>query len=273
MTAGAFQDAHSSSHRADAAHPLISAHRGNCGLERWPLAQSYERAIRLGVDYVEFDVRTTRDAVLVVHHDRVTPGGTEIGSLSWKEYAAEMGADALTVLELLELAAGRVRLHVDLKEIGSERAALEMVLMHAAASSFVITTLEDVSALFVKNTYPDVRVGLSLGRGMEGERPWRTAAVRVSEVYPGARVAAGRPDFLAVHQRLARLRLLRFCAARSLPAWIWTVDDPVSLATFAHDPRVEAVITNRPDLALAIRAGTELSSLGAGLADPFRTSE
>jgi glycerophosphoryl diester phosphodiesterase len=40
---------------------LICAHRGSCGVAGLPAAERYDRAIRLGVDYVELDVRRTAD--------------------------------------------------------------------------------------------------------------------------------------------------------------------------------------------------------------------
>ena len=52
---------------------FISAHQGNCGIPNLPVAESYRRAIDLNVDYVEFDVRKTKDEVYVTWHDEDTP--------------------------------------------------------------------------------------------------------------------------------------------------------------------------------------------------------
>ena len=40
------------------------------------------------------------------------------------------------------------------------------------------------------------------------------------------------------------------------PVWIWTVDDPRLMKRFMRDPRIEAIITNRPDIALKLRRDT-----------------
>ena len=45
--------------------PLICAHRGECGVAGLPAAERYNRAIELGVDYVEIDVRRTADGIYV----------------------------------------------------------------------------------------------------------------------------------------------------------------------------------------------------------------
>jgi len=59
---------------------------------------------------------------------------------------------------------------------------------------------------------------------------------------------------VAVHQRLARIRVLDYCAGANVPAWVWTVDDEAGIESFVHDPRVSVLITDRPDLALEIRS-------------------
>ena len=48
--------------------PAISAHRG--GSEHGPggTYEAYQNALAIGADYVEFDVRQTRDGILVAMH-------------------------------------------------------------------------------------------------------------------------------------------------------------------------------------------------------------
>ncbi|WP_300540863.1 glycerophosphodiester phosphodiesterase family protein, partial [uncultured Nocardioides sp.] len=52
-------------------HPVRVAHRGASGSGLAPenTLAAFERAIQLGVDAVEIDVRATRDGVVVVMHD------------------------------------------------------------------------------------------------------------------------------------------------------------------------------------------------------------
>jgi glycerophosphoryl diester phosphodiesterase len=48
---------------------LISAHRGNTGRAPENTLATYKEAMRLGVDFIEIDVRTTLDGKLVILHD------------------------------------------------------------------------------------------------------------------------------------------------------------------------------------------------------------
>ena len=228
--------------------PLISAHHGSCGVEGLPTTERYRRAINRGVDFVEADIRRTVDGQYVVYHDPQTPSGRGVGEILSTEFRAELGADALGLTELLEMAKGRVGLHIDLKEVGYEADIVGLVLAGFTESQFVITSLEDVSIRAIKERFPTVRAGLSLGRDLDHATLWRWLTVRLSELFPTRRLMACRADFVAVHKRLATLRVLAYCAHNRIPAWVWTLEDERDTARFWPDPRVAVVITDRPDL-------------------------
>src|SRR6266852_4408036 len=118
----------------------------------------------------------------------------------------------------------------------------------------VFFTGGDDSIRAIKGTFPTARAGLTLGEDLEGAPLWRYLRARWSELFPAVRLRRCHADFAAVHQRLAGLRVLDYCARVHLPAWVWTVDDEVNIARFIDDPRVAVLITNRPDLALRIRS-------------------
>lgn len=234
--------------------PLISAHRGGCGVEGLAAAEHYRRAIGLGVDYVEFDVRRSLDGVMVICHDSCTVSGRRISKFAYPDLTEELGADAMTLDGLLDAAAGRVGLHLDLKEPGYEALLVDTVLERCSSDELVITS-EDAMVFTVKSAFPKLRVGLSLGEDMSGASPWAKARVRLGELFPKRRVKDCRADFVAVHRQLADLNVLRYCARESVPAWVWTVDEERDIARFMADSRVTALITDRPDIALRIRSG------------------
>ena len=233
---------------------LISAHRGECGVPGLPVSERYRRAIAIGVDYVEIDVRLTHDRVMVNYHDHVTPAGRVIANLSQADLTDELGPQAQTLEEVLEIVAGsRVGLHVDVKEVGGEGPLVEALLKRLPADRFVMTG-EDASIKRIKEEFPQVKAGLTLGWDATGANPLQTARVRMSELFPGPRVKACHADFIAANWQLARLTVLTYCRWRHLPAWVWTVDEERQIARYVRDPRVTVLITNRPDIALRLRA-------------------
>jgi glycerophosphoryl diester phosphodiesterase len=231
---------------------LIDAHRGECGIPGLPAADRYSRAISLGVNYVEIDVRQSADGVYVNYHDERTPAGRAVRELSYAALKQELDAQLLKVGEVMELVDGRVGLHVDVKEVGDEVAVVRLIQAGCAHSPVVFTGGDD-SIRAIKETFPMVSAGLTLGEDLEGAPPWRYLRVRLSELFPGVRLRRSHADFAAVHQRLAGIRVLDYCARVHMPAWVWTVDDELNIARFMRDPRVAVLITNRPDIALRFR--------------------
>jgi glycerophosphoryl diester phosphodiesterase len=231
---------------------LIDAHRGECGIPGLPAADRYSRAISLGVNYVEIDVRRSADGVYVNYHDERTPSGRALRELSYAALKQELDAELVKVDEVMELVDGKVGLHVDVKEVGDEAAVVRLIQTGCAHSPVVFTGGDD-SIRAIKEIFPMVSAGLTLGEDLEGAPPWRYLRVRLSELFPGVRLRRSHADFAAVHQRLAGIRVLDYCARVHMPAWVWTVDDELNIARFMRDPCVAVLITNRPDVALRFR--------------------
>ena len=232
--------------------PLISAHQGGRRVDGQSAAQRYRDAIALGVDYVEFDVRRTRDGVTVIFHDDGTVSGRAIRGFDYRDLADELGQEALTFDDLLDIAAGHVGLHLDLKETGYEASIVRAMLDRCAIDQFVITS-GDAAIHTIKEEFPQVRAGLSVGDDLSRISPWLKPGARLSELFPHRRLERCGADFVAVNEQIAVLTVLSYCKRRGIPAWVWTVDDERAIARFLRDPRVTAVITNRPDIALRLR--------------------
>jgi glycerophosphoryl diester phosphodiesterase len=233
---------------------MISAHRGSCGIAGLPAAERYDRAIALGVDYVELDVRRTSDGRYVNYHDDVIPSGRSIGTLHFADLKEELGPEILLLDELFDVVGGRAGLHVDLKETGYEADILQVLLGRVAVDRFVVTTGEVESIRTIKDQFPAVRAGLTVGTDMKDARAWVTARERLAELFPTARLRRSHADFVAAHEQLARIRLLSYCAVRSMACWVWTVDEEREIVRFMADERVTTLITNRPDIAIKLRS-------------------
>jgi glycerophosphoryl diester phosphodiesterase len=66
---------------AQAADPLVIAHRGASGYLPEHTLAGYELAVRLGADYIEPDLQLTRDGVLVAMHDDTLQRTTDVAAL------------------------------------------------------------------------------------------------------------------------------------------------------------------------------------------------
>ena len=65
---------------ATARKPLIIGHRGACGYRPEHTLASYELAARMGADFIEPDLVTTRDHVLIARHEPEIGGTTDVAS-------------------------------------------------------------------------------------------------------------------------------------------------------------------------------------------------
>jgi glycerophosphoryl diester phosphodiesterase len=217
--------------------PLVVAHRGAWRPAPQNSLEAFEEAVQLGCDAIELDVRRTLDGRVVVVHD-ARSGIRPIAKLTHEELqgrARHRHAPALE--EVLELVAGRIGVDLELKEDGYVEQAMAIVKRRLAPEQYVVTSFRDSVLPTVKRIVPAARTGLLLSPNRHiGQLPQRVATTKV--------------DFLAPHGRLARAGLLAWATARELPSWVWTVNDRRALRLLGEDPRVAALITDRPDRAL-----------------------
>ncbi len=126
---------------------LVIGHRGIAGLEPENTLRSFHRAIELGVDYVECDVRLTADRRLVLLHDhsldRTTNGRGPVAEMDFaqlRQLDAGHGEHVPTLEELLDLIRGRCKAHVELKAEGAEQPVLRLVKQKDMLDHVVLTS-------------------------------------------------------------------------------------------------------------------------------------
>jgi glycerophosphoryl diester phosphodiesterase len=212
---------------------LVIAHRGAWDPAPQNSIAAFERAVELGADGFELDVRRTADGRLVVIHDQRI-GVTPVGRLTAEALRERLAPGQAPELDdvLAALSPRRALVDVELKEDGYVDEAMAVLARHLTPDRYVVTSFLDPVLPQVRAAVPEARTGLLLA----ARRPARALERRVEQAAPG---------FLALHTTLARTGLLEFAARRGLPAWVWTVNEPRLLRTLLADPRVEAVITDR----------------------------
>ena len=180
---------------------IVSAHQG------------YPRLLNSGADFLEVDIRRTKDGVIVISHDEPRLGGEHV-----------------TLDELLGAAAGRIGLQLDLKEAGYEVELIRSALERLPPEKLVVTTEMEDSIRLIKEQFPQIRAGLTTQR-----------------------VEPNHADFIALDQQYASADALALAERYGIKVWVWTVDDRRLMERFVNDRRVEGLITNRPDVALKLR--------------------
>jgi glycerophosphoryl diester phosphodiesterase len=239
---------------------MIIAHRGAPSLARENTIEAFQKAIEIGVDMVEFDVRRAKDQVLIVHHDKLIQGKA-VKELTYDEISGmttKQGFSVPTFEEVLKCTSGEIKLDVEIKEEGYEKEVVQLVSKYFKKDQFVITSFYDPCIKRIKDNHPDVKAGLILGMS-KTEHPIRT---RISEFFPVRRCREAKADFLVPHWRLLWFGFLDRAKRENKPVFVWTVNAQRKIWNMLHDDRIDAIITDKPDLALSLRKKTDASQLG-----------
>lgn len=228
---------------------LIIAHRGAPSDGRENTIESFDRAIALGADMIEFDVRKTKDEVFIVYHDEFIQGNPVIESTfeAIGQIAKNQGFHIPTVEEVLRFARGKIKLDVELKEEGYEKEIVELISRYFEEDQFVITSFNDASLRTIKDNFPRMKVGLLLGKSGASLR------TRASEFFPMKRCENARADFLGAHVKLLRFGFLERARRKNKPVIVWTVNNEETIWELLHDGRVYAIVTDRADLAVSLQ--------------------
>jgi glycerophosphoryl diester phosphodiesterase len=223
------------------------AHRGASGQAPENTLGALERAIALGADMAEIDLRLTADGRLAVIHDatceRTTSGRGPVAALTMQELASldagswfgpEWGDQHVPELgQVLDLARGRLLLNLELKPDGRPEAMLDELLrqvaLHDFAAHCVVTSFDADLIDELKQRAPAQVAGYIFG---SGELPGWSFSAKV--------------DVLSVEHSLVDAAFCEFAAASDKMVHVWTVDEPAAMRRFAG-LGVDAVITNHPE--------------------------
>lgn len=222
---------------------LVVAHRGAWGTTAPQNSlHAFEQAIALGCDAVELDVRRTADGQLVVVHDARVTGRLVAHSDADSVRRRMKDGQAPGLGEVLDALAGRILLDIELKEPAGVEQVMATIAARLTPEQYVITSFHPRVLPEVKREVAEARTGILIG-----------SRRRLHELERRVRLA--RVDFIAPHAALARRGLLAWAAEHDLPAWLWTVNDRRTMRRLQSDPRVAAIITDRPERALGLTGG------------------
>jgi glycerophosphoryl diester phosphodiesterase len=231
--------------REEETPPLIVAHRGAWQQAPQNSLEAVRHAAVLGCDGIEIDVRRTVDGQVVVVHDaRIR--WRQVGRLEHRQLQDRMRVGQAPLLaDVLDQAAGRLLVDVELKEDGYVEEALTLVAERLTDDQYVVTSFLPRILAQVKESRPGTRTGLLIG-----PRSAPQVARRVRE--SGA-------DFLAPHISLTHAGILQWAANRGLTSWVWTVNETRTLQAVRGQPSVAALITDAPAAALALLHPVDLA--------------
>jgi glycerophosphoryl diester phosphodiesterase len=223
---------------------LVIAHRGASAACRENTIAAFERAVAMGADAIELDVRRSGDDQLVVHHDAHLDDGRAIRSTE----RAALPAGIPDLASALDACAGVV-VNIEIKndphepdhDLGdwvARRVAAELE-RRGPDARWLISSFNRTTAVTCRRLLPGVPTALLT----------ETATVADAE-------RAARDGHAAIHPWHAAVDETFVLAAHDLGLTVnvWTCDDPDRMRRLIAWG-VDGICTNVPDVAIAVRAG------------------
>ncbi|MBI3911454.1 MAG: glycerophosphodiester phosphodiesterase [Armatimonadetes bacterium] len=222
---------------------IVVGHRGCALLEPENTLRGFRRALALGCDYVETDVRLTRDGHLILMHDemvdRTTNGSGRMADLSFAEIRAldaGQGERIPTLAELLEVIRGRAQLLCELKGERTADEAVRIVREAGMERDVVFTCFHLPRIRRVKEIDPRLRTGAIFGA------PPPDFAQQAK--------AAGA-EGCGVNYRHQRPEVIAAAHHEALLIRAWNPDTEPEIQAMI-DLGVDGIGSNRPDLVLRL---------------------
>ena len=212
-------------------------HGGAGAVVRGNTLASFDAAVDIGVDMIEFDVRASQGDLVLAHGP--------LDALLRECPTLDEALDHLRQPRFSDL-----ELNVDVKSAGCEDAILESLRRHgledrALVSSRVVSVLDRIKELDSR-IQCGISVGGRLARRSQPWQDWRRA------VLDG--LAAGRWDALMANHKLVGQALVDAVREREGDLYCWTVDSRPVLERL-ESLEVSGITTNDPRLFAPASAG------------------
>lgn len=219
---------------------LVIGHRGAAGLAPENTLAALSAGRDAGADMLEFDVRLTKDGILVLAHDfhtlRTHRNTSVISQLTLVELQQRLGRTSITTLEeVLDRFFGKILLNIEAKGYGSGKAIVELLTARIKKPA----------------DWESVIVSSFAGREL-------SAARRASKEVNLALLQGENPFVFLLYQKLLRLTAVGFhrlyinplaleiAKKLNLFTYAYTINRP-DAAIRLSESGIDAVVTDYPD--------------------------
>jgi glycerophosphoryl diester phosphodiesterase len=217
---------------------IIIAHRGASAYEPENTLRSFRRAIEMGADMIELDVRLSQDRHLVIMHDeevdRTTNGHGLVSGKTLRELRqldAGMGEWIPTLEEVVALIKGRTGLVIELKEPGTEEGVIGVVKENNLTEGVFIVSFNQDLIKRVKELEPKIKTGLILFSSPDPVMLARDCSA----------------DAVAPFHEFVTSEVIEKAHENKLLIITWTVDNR-ERGEELKNMGIDGIVTNKPDM-------------------------
>jgi len=205
--------------------PLRIGHRGAAGHERENTTRSFLRALDLGVDLIETDLRETSDGAIVLYHDAWIVRTSTLAALR------AIDEEMATLEDLLAVANGRCGLMLELKVTGIAERTIAAVAAAGFTGPLIYASFHHDELLTIHRLQPDAQT-LAL---IQAEPVDKTRfAIDAQATHAGINIEFATAAFVSALQN------------SGLKVFVYTVNEPEDIAAMKA-LRVDGIVSDYPD--------------------------
>jgi glycerophosphoryl diester phosphodiesterase len=217
---------------------LKIGHRGARAYEPENTLASFRRAIELGVDAIELDVRKTRDNELVVIHNadvnKTTDGNGPVNSFSLEEiqkFVTEKGEHIPTLEDVLDVVGKRVKVLVELKETDAEKNVIELIRRKKLMDDVILISFDEKVLKKIRELDDKVTLGL----------------IYVRHKNPIQSALALKAEYLLPLYRFTHSANVKKAHEAGLKVIVWTINTKEEVIEYKKKG-VDGIASDRPDI-------------------------
>jgi glycerophosphoryl diester phosphodiesterase len=217
---------------------LRIGHRGARAYEPENTLRSFKRALEIGVDAVELDVRKTKDDELVVIHDpdvkKTTNGKGLVNELTLreiKEFSTKGGEKIPTLEEALGFLDKKSKILIELKETGIEEEVLSLVRGNGLQKHVIIVSFIEDALRNIRELDKEVETGLIFAKHKNPVK----AALELKAAY------------LVSFYKFTHTANVQKAHENGLKVIVWTINEPEEVAEYVKKG-VDGIASDRPDI-------------------------
>jgi glycerophosphoryl diester phosphodiesterase len=217
---------------------LKIGHRGARAYEPENTLLSFQRAIELGANAVELDVRKTKDNELVVMHNadvnKTTNGKGAVNELTLdeiKKLVTEKNEKVPTLEEALNFVGDQVKVLIELKETGYEDAVLGLVTKKGLLDNVILISFHEDALQKIRELNSEVKTGL----------------IYVRHKNPVQAALDLKATYLLPLYRFTHSANVKKAHENGLKVIVWTINDKEEAAEYIKKG-VDGIASDKPDI-------------------------
>jgi len=217
---------------------LKIGHRGARAYEPENTLRSFKKALELGVNAIELDVRRIKDGKLVVIHDnkvdRTTNGKGLVNELTLEEIKklnTEKGEKIPTLEEALDFLDKKVKILIELKETGFEDKLLEIIRSKSLEDNVIVISFHEEALRRIRELNDKIETGL----------------IYVRHRNPIKAALSLKAQYLLPLYRFTHSTLIRRAHENGLKVIVWTINTSEEAQEYAKKG-VDGIASDKPDI-------------------------